>query len=89
MAAYNYNRHSAVAHGLPSGVSIYHQEALDPDGHAHNVLDPQDVGHVALVAHTAYAAGFDRLAQYFRWPHAELQPMRWAVIHEIRKLIDN
>ncbi len=88
LGAYHYNRLSAVAHGLPSGVSIYLQPATAPDGHAHNVLRPSDVGHVALAALTAYDAGFDRVALYLRWPHAELQPMRWWVISQIRKLID-
>lgn len=88
LAAYHYNRLSAVAHGLPSGVSIYHRPSTATNGHAHNVLEPQDVGHVALAAQTAYDAGFDRLARYFRWPHAELRPMRWSVVSQVRKLID-
>ncbi len=88
LGAYHYNRLSAVAHGLPSGVSMFHQPAAAPDGHAHNVLTEPDVGHAALAAMTAYDAGFDRLALYFRWPHAELGPMRWSVMNEIRKLLD-
>ncbi len=88
LAAYHYNRLSAVAHGLPSGVSIYHQHAPVPGEQAHNVLTSADVGHVALAAVTAYNAGFDRLARYFRWPHPDLLPIRWAAIHQIRVLID-
>lgn len=88
LAAANYNKFSAVAHGLPSGVAL-HLRAADPaSGHGHNVLTPGEIGQVVVVALTAYEAGFDRLAVHFRWPHAELQPLRWAAINQVNHMFE-
>ncbi len=86
LGAYNYNRESAVAHGLPSGVAMYHQAAA-AGGHAHNVLTGEQVGHAVLPAITSFDAAFDRLAVFFRWPHGELLPLRYQAIHEMNNLI--
>lgn len=86
LAAYNYNKESAVAHGLPSGVAMYHQTA-QTGGAAQNVLASEHVGHAVLPVVTAFNSSFDRLATYFLWEHAELQPMRWPSIHEMNTLM--
>lgn len=89
LAAYNYNRLSAVAHGQPSGVSIYHKPPATPDGHAHNVLEGEDVAQIVLPALTAYNAGYERLALYFRWEHRDLLPIQWAAINAMNVFMPN
>lgn len=88
LGAYNYNRESAVAHGLPSGVAVYHRAAV-AGGHAHNVLTGEHVGHAVLPAVTSFDAAFDRLAVVFRWQHSDLLPLRYQVIHEVNNLIQS
>jgi len=86
LATYHYFEQSAVAHGGPSGVALYHQPA-GPGGHAHNVLSHEQVGHSVLPALTAFHAGFDRVSRYFWWPHPDYNAIVWNTIHQVNGAI--
>ena len=87
LAAWDYSRFSAVAHGLPGGVSMYRRPPDADGGHAHNVFTAADVGGVVLAALTAYEAGVDRLAAHFRWKTPDLTPLRWSAHRQVSELM--
>lgn len=88
LATFHYHQQSAVAHGGPSGVALYHQQG-GAGGHAHNILTYEQVGHSVLPALTAFTAGFDRISRYFRWERPDFDPMAWNTIHEVNKLLQS
>ena len=73
LGAWHYSAFSAVAHGLPEGMSRYVHSPTD-GGHgeqAHLVMTVEDIARSVEPVLTVHEATSLRLAQFFRWPRSE------------------